>query len=88
MLEPLGDDPEGERLHARDRFVTVNGIAHDARQVSYFRQPTAVVLALQLDCEGHVINVPSVPAASQALWPTPRTFVVEPVVPRLVGSPR
>ena len=47
MLEPLGDDPEGERLHARDRFGTASGVALDARQVSYFRQPTAVVFALR-----------------------------------------
>ena len=33
MFEALGDDSEGEGLHARDGFIPVGTVAHDADQV-------------------------------------------------------
>lgn len=61
MLKPLGNDAEGERLHADHSFVAVRAVAHDPGQGGHFGKPTAVVLALQFDCERHAANVPPGP---------------------------
>ena len=66
MLKPLGNDAEGERLHADHSFVAVRAVAHDPGQGGHFGKPTAVVLALQFDCERHAANVPPGPTVQQA----------------------
>ena len=62
MLEALGDHAEGERLDASDSLVPVLSIGHDANQRRHFGQPTAIVLSLDFNREGHNGNVPSGPA--------------------------
>ena len=62
MLEAIGQHAEGKSLNLRQRIAPVFAVSHYPRQFRNFSDPPAVVLALQLDCEGHVINVPSVPA--------------------------
>ena len=58
MLEPLGNDAEGECLHAHYSFVAVRAVAHYSGQGGHFSKPTAVVLTFQFDRERHSANVP------------------------------
>ena len=53
MLEAFGKDPERERLNSGDCFITTRGIADRAREVGNFRNPAAVVLALEFDRKAH-----------------------------------
>jgi hypothetical protein len=53
MFEALGDNAEGEGLHAGDGFVTVAAIREDARQDRDFREPTTVDFAFDFYREGH-----------------------------------
>ena len=59
MFQALGNHAEGERLDASDRLVPVLTVGHHAGQPGYFGQPTAVVLSLNLNREGHSGNVQS-----------------------------
>src|SRR6266540_1551746 len=53
VLEALGDDAEGERLHARHGFVAVLAVAHHTREARHFSKPAAVVLSFDFDRKGH-----------------------------------
>ena len=66
MLEAFGDHAKRQRLHAGNRLVAVNAVAHNARQGRHLSQPATVVLALDLDRKNHGRTVPSGPAVSQA----------------------
>ena len=63
MLEALGNHAKSERLHSGDGFVPILAIGHDARQGGYFREPTPIDFALNLNRERHPRNVPFGPAA-------------------------
>ncbi len=70
MLQPFGNHPEREGLHAGNCFVAVSPVGQDAGQGGYFSEPPAVVFALDLDGEGHVGNVPSGWLSNKPLQPT------------------
>lgn len=58
VLEAFGNHAQRKCLHAGDGFVPVRAVAHDAGQGGYFRDPAAVLLALQFNSESHAANVP------------------------------
>ena len=62
VFEAFGDDSEGEGLNARDGFVMVRAIAHDAGQGGYLGEPAAIVFALELNRKCHAGTVTSGPA--------------------------
>ena len=66
MFEAFGDHTKCQGLHAGNRFVAVNAIAHDASQGCHLSQPAAVVFAFDLDRKNHGRTVPSGPAVQQA----------------------
>ena len=59
MFEAFSNDAEGQGLNARDGFIPVGAVAHDAGQRRHFGQPPAVVLAFQLDRKSHAGTVTS-----------------------------
>ena len=54
VLQAFGNHTQGERLHACDRLVAIDAVAHDARQSGDFGKPPTVVFAVKLDREGHL----------------------------------
>ena len=52
MLEPLGDDPEGESLNPLERALLRLAVGKDAGQFDHLGQPPAVLLLLDLHLEG------------------------------------
>lgn len=61
VLEALCDDAKGESLHARDGFVAVRAVAHDAGQRRHFGEPAAIVFAIELNRKRHAGTVTSGP---------------------------
>ena len=59
MLEAFGNYSERQCLDAGNRLVAVGAVAHDAGEGGNFRDPAAVLLALQFNGESHAANVPS-----------------------------
>lgn len=53
MLKSLRDHAQGERLDPGDGFVAVLTVAHHSRQRGHFGEPAAVILAIELNREGH-----------------------------------
>lgn len=66
MLEAVGDYAQRQCLDPGNRLVAVRAVAHDAGEGGYFRDPAAVLLALQFNRESHATNVPSGSAARGA----------------------
>jgi len=54
MIEAVGKDAQGERLHMSNGLIPALCVGHDTGQVRDFGNPAAVVLALELDLEIHV----------------------------------
>jgi hypothetical protein len=61
MLKALGNYAQRQRLDTRDRFVAILAVRQDARESGHFRDPAAVVFALDFNGERHAGNVPSGP---------------------------
>ena len=69
MLKALRNDAKRQSLNARDGFVAVLAVAHDAFQRGYFGQPTAIILAFEFDRERHASYCTIRPAVSQGAAP-------------------
>ena len=74
MFEAFGDHAKRQRLHAGNRLVAVNAVAHDASQARHLSQPAAVVFALDLDRKDHVGTVPSGRLSNKRMEPTRQLF--------------
>ena len=48
--DTVGNDLDGEALSIADRFVPSLAVAHYSRKLDSFRDPTAIFLAIQLNC--------------------------------------
>ena len=59
MFEAFSDDAESQRLDFCNSLIAVCAVTHDTRQRRHFRQPSAVVLALELDRKSHSRTVAS-----------------------------
>jgi hypothetical protein len=62
VFEALRDDTQSERLYARDGFVTIRAVTHDASQCRHFGEPSPVVFAIEFNRKRHVGTVTSGPA--------------------------
>ena len=79
MLEPLGNDAQGQGLDPGDGLIAVLAVAHDPGQSRHLGQPTAISFAFELDGERHPGTVYPRSAAQQAreadgayhLWQNP-----------------
>lgn len=54
MFETLGQDPQRQRLHLGDSLGLVGGIAEHSRKVGNLGNPSAILLAFDLNLEGHI----------------------------------
>jgi DNA-3-methyladenine glycosylase I len=70
VLKALGDNAQGQRLHACDGLVSVLAVAHHAGQGGHFGEPPAIVFALDFYRERHVGNVPFCRLRNKAMNPT------------------
>lgn len=54
MFETLRQDTQGQRLHLRDSFGLVGSIAEHSREIGNLGDPPAILLAFELNLEGHI----------------------------------
>ncbi len=80
VFEPLSNDAQRQRLHARDRLVAGRAIAHHAGEVGHFGNPAAVVLTFEIVIPSPV--APDVAASTAVTHPTSlfRVLLVPPTI--------
>lgn len=66
MLKAFGNHPQRQGLDLGHRLASVSAVAEYAGQCWHFRQPAAVVLALELDRERHLTTLHPGRLAQQA----------------------
>ena len=54
VFETLGQDAQGQRLYLSDSFGLVGGIAEHSREIGNLGDPPAILLAFELNLEGHM----------------------------------
>ncbi len=57
VLQSVSNDAESQRLHPGDGVFSIRAVAHHAGEVGHFRQPATVVLAFELNTQGHPATV-------------------------------
>ncbi len=55
MVQPIGDQAQCQRLHSRRGLVSGATVGRHSRQRRYVGQPSTVILAEVLDCEGEAL---------------------------------
>ena len=57
VLESISNDAESQRLYTGDGVFSIRAITHHTGEVGHFCQPATVVLAFELNAQGHPATV-------------------------------
>ena len=57
MGDSIGDNFDSEALNVADRFVAALAVTHNAWKLENFRDPAAVLFAIQIDRQIHLLII-------------------------------